>query len=183
MSGAVRCRACLGIAVAVTLVSRVEVRNVGRSKRDATKTGYRSFGLVLQPLNGNEWLLCQRSVHEVDADTPPGDCRVCQSQRDSRAPHRRRAASDTIFANLEACPCRDVASSLTTEPSVGSVGLKRGLSEEFLNEVIQRLLPFRRVMSVAGHMPDVRHVVLPQVSVDSLADVDESVLVAAGKPE
>jgi hypothetical protein len=72
MSGAVRCRACLGIAVAVTLVSRVEFRNVGRSKRDATKTGYRSFGLVLQPLNGSEWLLCQRSVHEVDADTPPG---------------------------------------------------------------------------------------------------------------
>ena len=38
-------------------------------------------------------------------------------------------------------------------------------------------------MCVVGHVPDVRHAFLLEVGVDVLTDVDEAVLVAAGKPE
>ena len=40
-----------------------------------------------------------------------------------------------------------------------------------------------RVVGVSIDVPDVRHVILFKVTLQSLADADEAIFIAAGKPE
>ena len=52
-----------------------------------------------------------------------------------------------------------------------------------LRKIIKRLLPMLEIMPMFVHVPDVRNSFLFQVGVHSLADADQAILVAAGKPE
>ena len=54
---------------------------------------------------------------------------------------------------------------------------------KLLHEPVERLHPFRRVVCVGGHMPEVRHMLFIQGCMHSLADVEEAVPIAAGKPK
>ena len=56
--------------------------------------------------------------------------------------------------------------------------LSRWLKDQ-LRKIIESFFPMLEVMRVFVHVPDVRHVLLFQVSVDVLADANEAVLVAA----
>ncbi len=57
------------------------------------------------------------------------------------------------------------------------------LAEGLLRELIQAATPVRRVVAIAIHMPDMRHISFLQVGVEALFDVDKAVLVAAGEDE
>ena len=76
---------------------------------------------------------------------------------------------------------RRTASPVRTAAGKGAqkIAAARRLTEDFLYEVIQRLLPFCGIMSVTCHVPDVRDFFLLQVGVNPLADADESVFAAA----
>ena len=50
----------------------------------------------------------------------------------------------------------------------------RGRFENQLGEIVEPLLPVLEVVRVLIHMPDVRHVLFLQVSVDALADTNEA---------
>jgi hypothetical protein len=56
-------------------------------------------------------------------------------------------------------------------------------AEHPLEEVVEVVPPFRGVVRVVVHVPDVRDVLLLQVGVHALADAEESILVATGDPE
>src|SRR5207248_1415512 len=55
--------------------------------------------------------------------------------------------------------------------------------ENLLGEVVEVGSPLRRIVPEAIYVPHMRHFIFFQIRMHSLADVDESILVAAGKPE
>ena len=54
---------------------------------------------------------------------------------------------------------------------------------QLLEEVVERLLPLRRVVRAVGDVPDVRYVVRLEMVVQVAADPEQAVAGAAGKPE
>ena len=55
--------------------------------------------------------------------------------------------------------------------------------EDPLREVIKAVFPMRGVVPIAVYVPDVRNVVFLQVGMHTLADPDQTVPLAAGKPQ
>src|SRR5262245_44837074 len=52
-----------------------------------------------------------------------------------------------------------------------------------LSEQPQVVLPFRRVVGIAVYMPDMRHLLISQVSMHALANADQAILLPAGDPQ
>src|SRR4051812_13998172 len=70
-----------------------------------------------------------------------------------------------------------IRAALAAEESLG-----RRLENQ-LRKIVKRLFPVLEVVRVFVHMPDVRNIFLFQVSVNGLADADQSVFVAGRNPQ
>ena len=55
--------------------------------------------------------------------------------------------------------------------------------ENALGEVVERLFPMLEIVAVIIHMPDMRHILLLQITMYTLADADEAIFVTGGDPE
>src|SRR4051812_39537893 len=74
----------------------------------------------------------------------------------------------------------------TSEPSRLSpreTQLRSGCLEDALSEVEQRFFPVLEVVTMVIDMPDVGHTFLFQIGMNALADLDQSIFIAGGKPK
>src|SRR5207249_1591977 len=101
----------------------------------------------------------------------------------SRSPRRARPRGAHGTGSGRAVPARySRAQNARRCRTALSGGRRSPLSaKQALKEVVKVIPPVRGVVGVAVHIPDVRHVLLLEIAMHSLADADQPVLVSTRK--